>query len=129
MIFKYTKSELNVICDAPVTGVYKLVGDHLVLVEACEDRRKALKKDQAFILRIMGEGEYAYKGADMAVIFLNVIVKDDEQSLTDDAKSFLSALKMLFSSRELTDEEQSLIERYNMSTELLKGHGAGGDKE
>ena len=111
VILKYTVEPLMIVTDAPVSGVYTLTADHgLVLKQAGHARRDALAEDEAYILRIMATGEYAYKGGDLAIMFLNRVIREAQGQLNTDGERWVSALKQSFQFRQLTQEERSLVE-------------------
>ncbi len=111
VILKYTDEPLTILTDAPVSGVYALTADdRLVLKQAGHARRDALAADEAYLLRIMAAGEYAYKGGDLAIMFLNRVIRDAQGQLTADGQRWVSALKRSFQFRQLTQEERSQVE-------------------
>lgn len=118
LIFKYTEKSLRIITEAPVSGVYVLDNGELTLKQADYDRRHALAENEVFLMRIMSEGEYAYKGGDLAIIFANKILKTPQESLSDDAVTLIKALHNSFQYRELTEGESALVERYNAKSSL-----------
>ncbi|WP_299007110.1 hypothetical protein [uncultured Shewanella sp.] len=118
MILKYTDPGLKIITAAPESGVYKLLDDELTLISKHHDRRQALGEDEVFIMRIMDTAEYAYKGADLAIVFTHFKLQSAERALTSTASKLLNALKERFNYRELTEEEKILVERYNSSSSL-----------
>ncbi|MCL1125343.1 hypothetical protein [Shewanella surugensis] len=129
VIFKYTHSGLKIITAAPESGVYKLVGDELTLMAKHHDRRQALAEDEVFIMRIMGSAEYAYKGADLAIVFTHFRLQSAEKELTGSAAKLIDALQARFTYRELTEEEEILVERYNSSSSLKGASYADSDIE
>jgi len=125
LIYKYTNQPLQIITKAPASGIYKLVNDEknqpeLVFQKASYDRREALAEDEVFVMRIMQEEEYAYKGGDLAILFSNTTLKSPEENLTNTASALINALSNTFEFRELTEEEALLVKRYN-SKASLKG--------
>lgn len=111
MILKYTDDTLKIITDAPVSGVYKLDSQNqLILDQAGCNRRDALAEDEAYILRIMSSGEYAYKGGDMAIMFLNLPIRTEQGKLNATGECWLNALKQCFQFRQLNQEERSSVE-------------------
>lgn len=119
MVFKYTEKPLRIITKAPASGIYKLnASGQLVHHKASYDRRQALAEDEVFVMRIMREEEYAYKGADLAIIFTNTRLKVDEEHLTESAQRLIQAVRKSVEFRELTGEEKALVDRYNTQTSL-----------
>ncbi|NOQ36287.1 MAG: biotin carboxylase [Methylococcaceae bacterium] len=115
MIMKYTEEPLKIITEAPVSGVYKLTAEgDLQLKQASTNRREALGENEAYILRISDKGEYAYKGNDLAILFLNQKIANTEGKLNENGQQWSDALKACFKFRHLNQEERSLVEQtYN----------------
>jgi len=133
LIHKYTKPALQVITHAPVSGIYKLGTDAknqpvLVFKKASYNRRDALSEDEVFVLRIMQVEDYVYKGADLAILFTNTTLKTAEETLSKTATALIAALNSAFSFRELTAEENLLVERYNTKSSL-KGSALSDPKQ
>lgn len=111
VILKYTDEPLNIITRAPVSGVYALdANGQLALKQAGYNRRDALAENEAYILRIMAAGEYAYKGGDLAIMFLNRVIREPRGKLNPAGEQWGGALKRCFQFRPLTQEERSLVE-------------------
>lgn len=111
VILKHTEASLKVVTQAPVSGVYKLGDDgQLVLQHASVNRRDALAPDQAYVLRIMPEGEYAYKGADLAIMFVNQVIRTPQGQLNAPGARWVNALQGQFAMRQLNQQERALIE-------------------
>lgn len=111
LILKYTDEMLKIITQAPVSGVYAMGSDgKLALKKAGYARREALDADEAYIMRIMREGEYAYKGGDLAIMFMNRVIRDPRGKLNETGDSWVRALKHLFQFRGLNQVERSMVE-------------------
>ena len=111
VILKYTDEPLTIITEAPVSGVYSLTADQgLVLKHVGYTRRDALAEDEAYLLRIMATGEYAYQGGDLAILFVIQVIRDAQGQLNTDGERWVSALKQSFQFRQITQEERSQIE-------------------
>ena len=121
IIYKYTQTETKVIESAPVSGIYTLKDGELNLVTTGYKRRDALNENEIFIKRIMGVGEYTYKGADLGILFLNKPLKDTETKLNSFSEKWIAAITTAYELRDITNEEQQLIERYKNPTGFLKG--------
>lgn len=110
VILKYTDEDLKVITEAPVSGVYQRNGaGKLTLQKAGYNRREALADNEAYILRIMTVNEYAYKGGDLAIMFLNQIIGDQQGKLDATGQQWVESLKECFQFRPLTQRERSLL--------------------
>ncbi len=111
LIFKYTDSALQIITDVPETGVYRVEGGALQFVRYADNPRK-IADDEIFILRILKQGEYVYKGADVLILFANRRLQDETNTLTAVADSLIDTVQETVTYRELTDEEVQLTQRY-----------------
>lgn len=111
VILKYTEEPLQIIMQAPVSGVYRMGADgRLSLKAAGYDRRAALAEDEAYVLRIMATSEYAYQGADLAILFLNRVIQAPQGGLNVAGDEWVHALKACFEFRPLTQEERAGVE-------------------
>lgn len=111
VIVKYTDEPLKIITQAPVSGVYTLDSDGLLtLKQPGYKRRDALAENESYLLRIMAAGEYAYKGGDLAILFLNRVIRQPDGQLNTEGEQWVSALQRGFQFRNLNQEERSLVE-------------------
>jgi hypothetical protein len=121
MIFKYTAASLRKIVAAPMSGVYRLTTqDKLELVQASYQPIDSQQNpDLAYILRIMQPDDYAYEGGDLAIIFLNTAITEQQgHVLNSTAKRWISAVNNAFVMRDLSAEEQQLIARYSKPSSI-----------
>lgn len=122
-ILKYTPDDFNVITESPRSGIYRHTDDgDLVFQRDSTDRRDA-GADEAFVLRIMTTTEYAYHGADLAIVFLNIPLIDANRTLAPAAAEWINATRRAFVTRPLTEEEETMINRYNNPGVSFKGMG------
>lgn len=111
VILNYTEEPMMVVTQAPVSGVYVLDADgHLALKQTGYNRREALAKNEAYVLRIMNTSEHAYKGADLAIMFMNCRIRGSQGKLNPAGEQWVSALKGCFQYRDLDHEERSLVQ-------------------
>lgn len=121
LILKYTEEQLKVITHAPQSGVYKYSAGQLSFLRPSYNRRDAMAEDECYVLRIMEAGEYAYKGGDLAIIFLNQSIRTSNGQLNADGERWTEALKNSFQFRHLNQEERSLIELARNPANLKSG--------
>ena len=110
LILKYTETTLQVMTQAPVSGVYRLEQGRLVLEKASTNRLEALAENQVYVLRIMQQGDYVYEGGDLAILFLNQVIRSSAGQLNTAGLAWVAALKSSFVFRNLTDAERSVTE-------------------
>ncbi|MDX8382079.1 MAG: biotin carboxylase [Ghiorsea sp.] len=121
MIIKSTDASLLKVVSAPVSGVYQLgVGGQLELVKAsAEPTDKGDDSSQSYLLRIMNTDDYAYKGGDLAILFLNTkLTQNGGTELNQDANTWINAVHQAFETRELSAEERALINRFNKPSSI-----------
>ena len=121
LILKYTEKPLRVITQAPVSGVYRMKQGQLVLEKASTDRLEALAVTQAYVLRIMQQGNYACEGGDLAILFLNQVIRGREGQLNTTGLAWVAALKSSFTFRSLTDEERWAAELIHNPVNVKSG--------
>ena len=113
LIFKSTEPELSILTEIPATGIYQIDQNQQLKWLHYADNTIGMKKDQLFILRIMAVDKYIYKGADLVIVFSHHLMQDQQQkNLTETAKNLIKGIKSAIKTRELTEEEQQLTERY-----------------
>ena len=122
MIIKHTTHELQKIHGAPVSGVYRLVNGELVLEHVSSNPvDKGDDSELAYVLRIMDKDEYAYYGGDLAIIFLNSkLTQNQGTELNNNATSWINAVNNAYDIRSLTAEESELLTRFT-SPNTIKG--------
>ena len=114
VILKYAEEPLTIVTNAPVSGVYTLDSDRkLTLMFPSHERRDALGPNEIFIMRITSKGDHAYKGCDLAIMFLNTVICEKKGHLNLFGKEMVNALKSLFEFRALNSEERSQVELCN----------------
>lgn len=122
VILKYTEAPLTIVTRAPVSGVYAMDSDGgLTLKHAGISRRDALAEDEAYILRITREGDYAYHGGDLAIMFLNRVIRDGRGQLNETGAHWVQALKQQFQYRPLNQEERAAVELANNPANVKSG--------
>lgn len=110
VILKHTDSRLQVVTQAPQSGVYTLGADgQLTLKHASVNRRDALLETEAYVLRLLPAGDYAYRGADLAIMFVNQVIRTPQGQLNALGERWVTALQSLFALRQLNPQERCLV--------------------
>ncbi len=98
LVLKQTEDVVELITQAPPTGLWRMDGagavEHLAPVTTWHT---VGHDDEAFYLRVYGNGEYRYKGADLGVIVTRGRMQTDDRQLTDRAKRWAEGITSLFS--------------------------------
>lgn len=97
LILKNIDEDVEIIAKAPITGIWQLDDEeNLAFLRRSWDWSNAASEQEAFFMRILGPGEYIYKGADLGVVLLRGRVQDDDGQLMPRVQPWISALKNEF---------------------------------
>jgi hypothetical protein len=112
VIFKHVGEDLRILKQVPRSGIWKTTASNDVeLVRRTADWSNVSSMNEAFFLRILGPGEYIYKGADMGVLLVRGHMQTKADKLTPRAKNWVAAMKAQFQSASLeTDQHPTLYD-------------------
>jgi len=106
LVLKYTDDNLDIVTDAPVSGVWKLQPDGSVWYDRFDYRRQTLESElEAFFLRITGPGDYRYEGADLGILITAGRSMTDEFQLNDRAHAWIKGLQSYYKAKSLRTAE------------------------
>lgn len=93
LVIKHTREPLEVVTRSPRTGVWQLLADgSCAFVRTQTHRRTVESESQGFFLRIMREGDYRYKGADVGILLTPGRLMDDDFRLNDRARAWIRGM-------------------------------------
>jgi hypothetical protein len=98
-ILKQTDETVEVISAAPRSGIWRLdpgAPGGISFVRRDTDWHTVSSEDEAFYLRIAGEGQYRYPGADLGILVTRGRLQTDAHELTDRALAWISGIKAQF---------------------------------
>lgn len=105
VIFKHTGDDVRILNQVPRSGIWRTNENNDVeLVRRTADWSNVSSMDEAFFLRILGPGEYIYKGADMGVLLVRGHMQSPSDKLTPRAKNWVSAMRSQFQSSSIDNE-------------------------
>jgi len=111
LVIKYTGDDVELIRQAPKSGVWQLETDGTVtFVRSQTHRRTVQRPDRAFFLRISGEGDYFYEGADLGILVMPGRQMTDNFKLTAKAKAWIKGIRGRYSARPPRGEERAVAE-------------------
>ena len=93
LIMKTSDKNIRHIDKAPKTGIYRVNSDGTL-----EYQRNTLdwhylhEGDEAFFLRVYGEGEYLFKGADIGILVSKSRMQTDKNQLTDRCRTYIDGI-------------------------------------
>ena len=98
-ILKQTDDDVEQIVHAPRSGIWRLDPEApggIRFVRRETDWHDVSGGDEAFYLRIAGEGQYRYPGADLGILVTRGRLQTDDHELTDRALAWISGIKAQF---------------------------------
>lgn len=102
MVIKHTEDSVDVITQAPQSGIYRMSKDGYVEFNRFDYHRRAVEnEDEAFFLRILRPGDYRYEGADLGILVTRGRSMTKDFQLTSKAKKWIEGIKSAFSARPL----------------------------
>lgn len=116
LVIKHLSPTLQLVASAPRSGVYKILERRekiqLELCKVTDNRLEATEPDEIFLYRILTPLEYAYLGADLAIVFTNFSFTEKGHQLSARTHTLIEAVRDLFQMRDLSQAEQSVIDRF-----------------
>jgi hypothetical protein len=93
LIIKHTKDEVDIVTDAPPTGIWKMNNHGAVEFSRFDYHRRAVSNEQeAFFLRITGPDDYRYEGADLGILILRGRSMSSEFVLNERAHAWIKGI-------------------------------------
>ena len=108
LIVKQTHDAVELINDAPRTGIWKL-DDETGAVSFrrwANDWHSLQDESEAFYLRVLGPGDYRYKGADLGVIVTRSRLQDENDELTERARAWIGGINAQFDGTALQADDE-----------------------
>lgn len=106
MVIKHTEDNVDILTQAPESGIWRLLPDGRVEFDRFDYHRRAVDSEQeAFFLRILTSGDYRYEGADLGILITRGRAMDNRFRLTKRAKSWIEGIKSQFKAKRLPKAE------------------------
>ncbi len=106
MVIKHTDDTVDILTDAPESGIWKLLPDGSVEFDRFDYHRRAVATDkEAFFLRILNTGDYRYEGADLGILITRGRAMGKGFQLNKRAKQWISGIKSQFKASALPTAE------------------------
>ncbi len=100
MVIKHTDDSVDILTDAPRTGIYKMLEDGRVVYDRFDYHRRAVESEnEAFFLRILKPGDYRYEGADLGILVTRGRSMTSGFKLNERAQRWIHGIKNSFSAR------------------------------
>ncbi len=106
VVMKSTDKTVDIVTNAPPTGIYRMALDGTVSYDRFDFDRQAIESEnEAFFLRITGPGDYRYEGADLGILITRGRVMGDDFELNDRARNWIRGIKKLYAGKPVTGPE------------------------
>lgn len=103
MVVKHTDDSVDLITEAPRSGIWKMNHDGTVVYSRFDYHRRAVESEsEAFFLRIMKTGDYRYEGADLGILVLRGRAMDDRFQLQSRTKRWIKAIRKQYKTSPLS---------------------------
>jgi hypothetical protein len=97
MVIKHTEDSVDIVTNAPESGIYKMQPDGRVVFDRFDYHRRAVEtENEAFFLRILNKGDYRYEGADLGILVTRGRSMTEDFELTDRSKRWIHGIKSSF---------------------------------
>ncbi len=103
MVIKHTDDSVDILTQAPQTGIYRMLDDGRVVFDRFDYHRRAVEDEsEAFYLRILKPGDYRYEGADLGIVVTRGRSMTQAFQLNDRAKRWIHGIRAYYAGQPLT---------------------------
>ena len=107
IVIKHTEDNVDIVTQAPPTGIWRQSADGAVSYHRFDYHRGAVETErEAYFLRITGAGDYRYEGADLGILITRGRSMTDEFELTPRASNWIKGLKSYYYGKPLEAVQQ-----------------------
>ncbi|MBB3141830.1 biotin carboxylase [Halomonas organivorans] len=104
LVIKHTEESVDLLTAAPASGVWRMESDGSIAYDHYDSHPHAAENErEAFFLRISGEGDFRYEGADLGILITRGRLMDDDFQLTERAKAWIEGIRGQFAGQPLQD--------------------------
>jgi hypothetical protein len=110
MVIKDIDDQIELIDDAPRTGIYRLDDDGIIRWSRWGNDWHSIQDEaEAFYLRVAGPGEYRYKGGDLGILVSRGRFQTDDGALTERARHWITQMKAKYTGTPIEQAPQAPI--------------------
>ncbi|HNP36407.1 MAG TPA: biotin carboxylase [Woeseiaceae bacterium] len=103
LVIKHTEDTVDLLTDAPESGIWEMHKDGSVSFDRFDYHRRAVESEnEAFFLRIQKPGDYRYEGADLGILVTRGRLMDNNFKLTSRAKQWITGIRNQYAATPLT---------------------------
>ncbi|MBT28277.1 MAG: biotin carboxylase [Thalassobius sp.] len=104
MVIKHTEDTVDILTEAPPSGIYKMDYNGNISFSRFDTHRRAVENEnEAFFLRILKPGDYQYEGADLGILVSRGRFMTDDFKLNARGKKWIEGIRKLFKSTKPTN--------------------------
>jgi biotin carboxylase len=97
IVIKHTDANVDIVTQAPPSGIWKQASDGSVSYHRFDYHRAAVESErEAYFLRIAGAGDYRYEGADLGILITRGRSMTDDFKLNERAQRWIKGLKSYY---------------------------------
>jgi len=106
LIIKHTEDCVDIVTEAPESGIWRLNDDRRMEYARFDYHRRAVESErEAFFMRISGPGDYRYEGADLGILITRGRLMTRNHRLNRRAKAWIAGIRARYSGRPLDGVE------------------------
>jgi hypothetical protein len=103
LVIKHTDETIDLISEAPSTGIWKMNADGTIAYSRYDTHRRAVESEnEAFFLRISKKGDYRYEGADLGILVTRGRMMTENFDLTDRARFWIDGIRGCYKAEPLS---------------------------
>jgi hypothetical protein len=94
LVIKHTEDSVDIVTDAPESGIWRMNDDGSIEYARFDYHRRAVESErEAFFLRIVGKGDYRYEGADLGILVTRGRSMDNRFRLAPRARQWIDGIR------------------------------------
>jgi len=112
LVIKHTGKEIELITNAPRSGVWELQPEGgIEFIRPQTHRRTVQRKDRGFFLRIADQGDWFYEGADLGILVTPGRLMTKNFRLTSRARNWINGIRSQYMSNTVSAPKRAKVER------------------
>lgn len=104
LVIKHTDESVDLLTEAPESGVWRMDDDgNIHYAHSSYHPHAAENEQEAFFMRISGQGDFRYEGADLGILITKGRLMNDDFQLTPRAQAWIDGIRAQFKGQSLQD--------------------------
>jgi hypothetical protein len=107
IILKEPDDQVELLTEAPLTGIWSLDGEgNISGPRRANDWHSLGDESEGFYLRILGPGDYRYRGADLGILVTRARLQTDDGQLTERCRQWINGIRSQFAGQPLAADHE-----------------------